>query len=89
MASALETRIRKLESQAAVVAEAAEKAKAKANEPPFDWEEYVRLFRKMDEEHPRWWADEQWYVQQLGHAETVSAQREGENADDQETRSED
>jgi hypothetical protein len=60
MASALETRIRKLERRAAVVAEAAEAAKANANKPPFDWARYIQLFQEMMEADPEHWQEQWW-----------------------------
>jgi len=64
MASALETRIRKLESRVAVVAE---RSMGHVNKPPFDWEEYFRLLRELYAEHPEWseseYADARWRLQ--------------------------
>ena len=57
MASALETRIKKLESRVAVVAEA---AKANANKPPFDWEAYNRMCEELYAEHPEWLESGNW-----------------------------
>jgi hypothetical protein len=58
MASALETRIRKLESQVAVIAE---RSKGHVNKPPFDWEGYIRIWREMEEAHLEWWRGfEEW-----------------------------
>jgi hypothetical protein len=52
MASALETRIRKLESR---IERVAAQSMGHVKKPPFDWEGYIRLFREMDEAHPEWW----------------------------------
>ena len=63
MASALETRIRKLESRVAV---AAVQSMGHVNKAPFDWEGFIRLFREIYAVHPEWWESD--YVEKLDKA---------------------
>jgi hypothetical protein len=57
MASALETRIRKLESR---IERVAAQSMGHVNKPPFDWEAFNRLFEEMYAEHPGWLESGNW-----------------------------
>ena len=58
MASALETRIRKLESRVAV---AAVQSMGHVNKPPFDWEAYNRAFEEFYAKNPQWSESVEWW----------------------------
>ena len=58
MASALETRVRKLESR---VVEIALRSTLHMNKPPYDWEAYNRALEEFYAEHPEWWQSVEWW----------------------------